>query len=344
VISVALNMRRGHRFTLLRLDDVPDVPVLDEQETSWSEAQRRRLAGALITLTREERRLCDRRYYGRWSTAQLAQDAGIDDAAMRKRLQRIRGKLRREMEMAEQNEVRPGEIRPDFPSRVIELLARPRLTDLPENPLGRVLEILRSVYADFGERDLPEVIDLTEARTTIGGDALYVQPSELHRIDDDRVLRYDLTLPLLLTARSEGHPLRIWSTGKVYRAGQVDVTHLEAFHQAEIFWLDERGRLDPWPFTGQVLQSLNVLFPRRAVKVVPTSYPMCSQAWEAEIENDGHWWEVLAWGVFTDQIVRHLGADPDRHAAVGAGYGIERLAMLRYGIDDIRKIDVASVA
>jgi len=53
---------------------------------------------------------------------------------------------------------------------------------------------------------------------------------------------------------------------------------------------------------------------------------------------------VLAWGVFTDKIVRHLGGDPQLHTAVGVGYGLERLAMLRYGIDDIRKIDMASVA
>lgn len=48
--------------------------------------------------------------------------------------------------------------------------------------------------------------------------------------------------------------------------------------------------------------------------------------------------------VFTDRIVKHLGADPVRQAAMGVGYGLERLAMLRYAIDDIRKIDVARVA
>jgi phenylalanyl-tRNA synthetase alpha chain len=71
---------------------------------------------------------------------------------------------------------------------------------------------------------------------------------------------------------------------------------------------------------------------------------MCSQAWELEVEEDGRWSEVLAWGVFTDRIVSHLGADPERHAAVGVGYGLERLAMLRFGIDDIRKVDVMDVA
>lgn len=89
VITTALNTRRARRVTLLRLDDVPDVPVLDETETDWTELQQHRLAGALLTLSSEERRLCDRRYHGQWSTARLARDAGVDEAAMRKRLQRL---------------------------------------------------------------------------------------------------------------------------------------------------------------------------------------------------------------------------------------------------------------
>ena len=120
--------------------------------------------------------------------------------------------------------------------------------------------------------------------------------------------------------------------------------HLEAFHQAEALWLDEREELDEWRMTARVLRSVDGVLPGRAVKIVPTHYPMCRQAWELEVDVDGAWSEVLAWGVFTDEIVDHLGGDPARHIAVGAGYGLERLAMLRYGIDDIRKIDVAEIA
>ena len=187
-------------------------------------------------------------------------------------------------------------------------------------------------------------MDLAAAKKTIATDAMYIDPGELHRVDDSRILRYDLTLPLLLTVRYEGQPLRIWAAGKCYRVCQQDAMHLEAFHQAEVMWLDERSRLDPWQMTGRVLRSVDQALPGRTVKIVPTQYAMCSQAWELEVDEDGQWSEVLAWGVFTDRIVRHLGGDPARHIAVGVGYGLERIAMLRYGIDDARKIDVASVA
>jgi len=200
------------------------------------------------------------------------------------------------------------------------------------------------VFHDFREQPLPEVVDLAEAHKTIADDAMYVEPTELHRIDDGRILRYDLTLPILLTVRYAGEPLRLFASGKAYRLCQVDAMHLEAFHQAEVLWLDDRDRINAWQATARVLQSVDRVLPGRTVKIVPTQYAMCSQAWELEVETDGHWSEVLAWGVFTDRIVRHLGGDPKRHTAIGIGYGLERLAMLRYGIDDIRKLDVASVA
>jgi phenylalanyl-tRNA synthetase alpha subunit len=171
----------------------------------------------------------------------------------------------------------------------------------------------RAVYVDFTERDMPEVIDFSDARKTIGDVALYVDPSELHRVDDRRVLRYD-------------------------------AKHLEAFHQAEAFCLDEQQRLDQWTLTTTVLQSVDRVLPGRTLKIVPTRYPMCKQAWELEAEDDGQWLEIAAWGVFTDEIVAYLGGDPARHTAIGVGYGLERLAMVRYRIDDIRKIDVTNAA
>lgn len=342
-VTVATDMKRRQRGTFLRLDEVPDVPVLDELETGWTDRQRHRLAAALLTLGPEERRLCDRRYHGGWSVGRLATHAGVDEAAMRKRLQRIRDKLRKEIEMTERYESAAGPGKGDLPAKVVELLARPQLTNLPENPVGRTSDTLRALFPEFRTMELPEVIDLAAARATIAADALYVDESELHHLDARRILRYDLTLPLLLTARFEGEPLRVWAEGKAYRRCAADTSHLEAFHQAEAFWLDARERIDPWQFTGRVLQTVHALLPSCPVRIVPTTFPMCTQAWELEAERDGRSLEVLAWGVFTDRIVAHLGGDPARHAAIGVGYGLERLASLEYGIDDVRKIEVATV-
>lgn len=346
VITAALNLRRVRRVTLLDINDVPSAPVLDETEKRWSDAQRHRLAAALLTLSAEERRICDRRYHGGWSLARLAEAAAMTETTMRKRLQRIRNRLRQhieaeEIEMVKERGVDPEAIAAHLPGKIVELLASPRLTDIPENPVGGMLRQLRDAYPEFTELPLPEIVDVGEA---IVKAAMYVQPSELHRIDVNKILRYDLTLPLLLTARYEGQPLRVWSSGKVYRVCEADAKHLEAFHQLEVLWLDERERVEQWQLTGRVLQSVDRALPRRSVKIVPVQYPMCERAWELEVEENDEWLEVLAWGVFTDRFVAHLGGDPARHVAMGVGYGLERLAMLRYGIDDIRKIDVARVA
>src|SRR5688572_15264012 len=216
-VTVAINMRRARRTTFLCLDDGVDVPILDEIEARWSEAQRHQLAAALLILSPEERRICDRRYHGGWSIGRLASDAGVDDAAMRKRLQRIRDKLRKDIEMSEQSELRTGQSPRDLPARIVELLSRPQLTNLPENPVGQVTQILRGVFSTFAPVDLPEFVDLTAARDSVTSDAIYVAESELHHVDDRRILRYDMTLPLLMTKRYEGQPMNLWIEGKVYR-------------------------------------------------------------------------------------------------------------------------------
>ena len=246
--------------------------------------------------------------------------------------------------MSERRAIDPEKLPGDLPARIVELLAQPQLTELPDNPVGKVLDLLRGVYARFDGCPLPEMVDFAEAERSIGRDALYLDPIELHRAGGGRILRYDLTLPLLLNLRFEGRPLRIFTAGKAYRACKPDPMHLEAFHQAEVFCLDEKSRLDMYEILGRVLRSVHEILPGRAVQMLPTKYTMCSQAWDVNVEDHGRWLELIAFGVFTDRIVAHMGGDPAIHTAVGAGYGLERLAMLRYGIDDIRKMDVSNVA
>ncbi len=69
-----------------------------------------------------------------------------------------------------------------------------------------------------------------------------------------------------------------------------------------------------------------------------------ARAWSLDVRRNDEWIELMAWGHYADWVLRAIGAEPERHVAVGAGFGLERIAALKYGIDDIRKMATASVA
>jgi RNA polymerase sigma-70 factor (ECF subfamily) len=342
VVATALNAKRRARTTWVTLDDAAP-PVLDDAEQRWTEEQQRLLARALIGLSPDERRICERYYHGGWSAERLARDAGVEPTAMRKRLQRIRDKLRKEIEMDERKAMSAREAPDDLPEAIVELLARPRLVDMPENPVGACKAKLSEAFRGFGAVDLPEEIDLAVAQRALGGDAVYIERDTLQRIAGERVLRYDLTLPLLLSVRFEGTPMRLRAAGKVYRRERETATHLQSFHQLEVFVAEEQGAVDCYWLAGRIFDAVNRVLPQPEIRVTPTSYPMCAQAFSLDVRHHDAWVEVLAWGEYAPWVMRAIGADPARHVALGAGIGLERLAALAYGIDDIRKVATISV-
>jgi RNA polymerase sigma factor (sigma-70 family) len=346
VVTAALNRRRRTRAQWVPFAELDVPPVLDGEEQRWTAEQQRLLARGVLTLSRDERRLCELHYHGGWSAERLAATCRTDAATMRKRLQRIRDKLRKEIEMDERRGLGEHAVPGDLPDSIVELLARPRLVDLPENPVGATLAALCAAFPDFAAVDLPEEVDLEAAVRQLGGDAVYIERDTLQRIQGERVLRYDLTLPLLLTVRSSGAAQRLTAAGKVYRRERESATHLEVFHQLEIFVMEERGRLDPWWLAGKLLEAVDRALPRSEVRMTPTDYPMCARAWSLDVrgKGDDRWLELLAWGEYADWVMRAVGADPARQVALGAGLGLERIAALRYGIDDIRKVAAARVA
>jgi len=153
-----------------------------------------------------------------------------------------------------------------------------------------------------------------------------------------------LTLPLLLNLSWRGFPLRLTASGKAYRREVESATHLEALHQLELFAIDERAQIEAWAFAGRIFDAVDRVLPQAELRVTPTEYPMCRRAWSLDVLREGAWVELLAWGEYADWVLKGLGADPDRHLALGAGVGLERLAALKYGIDDIRKMAGTSLA
>lgn len=231
----------------------------------------------------------------------------------------------------------------DLPNTIVELLARPRLVDLPENPVGATRSILCGAFEGFETVELPEEVNIEDALRKLGGDAVYIDRAKLQWVDRERVLRYDLSLPLLLSVRWAGAAQRLGAAGKVYRREDEGALHLEAFHQLELFMMDDRRASDIWAFAGRVLDAVDRALPRSEVRVAPTEYPMCSRAFSLDVRRENEWVEVMAWGEYADWVIRGIGADPARQGAIGAGFGLERVAALRYGIDDVRKVATARV-
>jgi RNA polymerase sigma-70 factor (ECF subfamily) len=339
-ITIARDAARRRRLTFVPLIDVPDVPVLDDAETSWTETQRHALAKALLTLTAEDRRLCDRFYHGSWTTARLAKDESITEPAMRKRLQRIRDRLRQEIEMQER---RPEKLPSDLPAQIIQLLSRPNLTDLPDNPVGRITELLLARYPQYQPVDAPEIIDTSAVIKLIGTDSDYLPDELIHQVSPGKMLRYDMTMPLLLASQGIGSPARLTAVGTVYRNQTPNAKSEQAFHQLEVLIVDQSTSLDPWAFLGQTLQILADLLPGRNLLIEEVKYPTCSKAWEVSVDVDGKTTAVLACGAYADNVLRHLGADPLTHTSLGVSYGLERMAAVHFGYDDIRKLSAARV-
>lgn len=342
-IRTAHDLRRARRTSFAPTIELEDLPVLDEQEQAWSEAQRLALARSLLALSSEERRITERFYYGSWPLARLAREQNVSEPAMRKRLQRIRDRLREEIEMSEQHATRSESLPEDMPDRIVELLARPRLMELPENPVGKLVAALRAHFHEYEWVEVPELLDLPSAQSRLTHDPVYVPARNVFHLQDGRILRYDLTLPLVISSEGRGAPLRLITAGKVYRNEIETTTHLSAFHQLELLALDDKARIDPWAFMARVLSAIDQLLPGSVQRVAPTSYPFCERAWGIGVELDGEYHELLGCGVYRSDVLRVLGGDPEHHAAIGLGFGLERWASLSYRIPDIRTLSTARV-
>ena len=338
-VTTAIDLARKRCVAFVADTDVLAVPVLDEHETHWTDAQRRALSRALLTLRPADRRLCDRYYYGRAPTATLAQDAECTEAAMRKRLQRIRDQLRKEIEMIEQRYTAGEPLPDDLPEKIVELLARPIFTDVPENPVGAMWQEIRSSLSHFELVNLEETVALDQIASVVGSDRAKHLPRDVFHVDQHKILRPEMSLPMLLRASQTPGEQRLIGAGKVYRDDPVDQTHLQVFHQAELLLVAEG--IDEWALTGWLTALIQQLLRGARVRIDQENYPLiCQRGWDMQVCCAGKWCQIGGWGLYHDDIARRISGG-NRMQAVGMGLGLERIAALRYGVDDLRKVEGA---
>ena len=135
---------------------------------------------------------------------------------------------------------------------------------------------------------------------------------------------------------AEGAPLKIISLGRVFRRDS-DQTHTPVFHQVEGLAVDEGVSLAN---LKSLLHEFAERFFERKVEVRfrASYFPFTEPSAEMDVRwGDGGWLEILGCGMVHPQVLRFGGVDPERHTGYAFGIGVERMAMLRHGVSDIRR-------
>ena len=153
------------------------------------------------------------------------------------------------------------------------------------------------------------------------------------------VLRTHTSPVQVRTMENNQPPIRIICPGRVYRSDS-DQTHTPMFHQVEGLLIDEN--ISFADLKGILQQFLNVFFEDDLkVRFRPSYFPFTEPSIEVDImrtnsKGEESWLEVLGCGMVHPKVLEMSGIDPEKYTGFAFGMGVERLAMLRYKVDDLR--------
>ena len=156
---------------------------------------------------------------------------------------------------------------------------------------------------------------------------------------DGRLLRTHTSGVQVRYMGDHAPPLRMIAAGKVYRSDS-DQTHSPMFHQVEGLLVDEHSTFAD--LKGTLSEFVRAFFERDfEMRFRPSYFPFVEPGAEVDIawqQPDGstRWLEVLGCGMVHPNVLRNVGIDPERYTGFAFGLGVERFAMLRYGVDDLR--------
>ena len=219
------------------------------------------------------------------------------------------------------------------------------------HPVTQTIERIQAIFASVGF----EVADGPEIETDFYNFTALNIPEDhparaMHDtfyIDDKHVLRTHTSPVQVRYMQSHKPPIRIIAPGRVYRIDS-DATHTPMFHQIEGLWVDETAN-----FAG--LKGLLIDFARKffeqenlRARFRPSFFPFTEPSAEMDIGcvicagsgcrvcSQTGWLEVLGCGVVHPNVFRHVGIDSEKMLGFAFGLGVERLAMLRHKINDLR--------
>jgi phenylalanyl-tRNA synthetase alpha chain len=226
------------------------------------------------------------------------------------------------------------------------------------HPVSRVMDELAEIFADLGfaVAEGPEIEDQWHNFTALNmpefhparamQDTFYVRQMNGDQEAEAHVLRTHTSPVQIRTMASQPPPIRIIAPGRVYRSDS-DATHTPMFHQVEGLVIDREIHLGHLKWTLETF--LKAFFERDDIvlRMRPSYFPFTEPSAEVDVGwsmEKGRrvvggcegWMEVLGSGMVHPKVIANCGLDPDEWQGFAFGTGVDRLAMLKYGMDDLR--------
>ncbi len=218
------------------------------------------------------------------------------------------------------------------------------------HPVTRTLERIERMFAHAGF----EVVEGPEIEDDYHNfEALNIPEQHPARamhdtfyFDAHLLLRTHTSPVQIRTMEKAGPPLKVIAPGRVYRCDS-DLTHTPMFHQVEGLLVDEQVSFAD--LKGVLYDFLSSFFERDLkLRFRPSYFPFTEPSAEVDIEcvmcggegcrvcSHTGWLEVLGCGMVHPEVFRHVGIDSEKYTGYAFGMGVERLTMLRYGVNDLR--------
>jgi phenylalanyl-tRNA synthetase alpha chain len=221
----------------------------------------------------------------------------------------------------------------------------------PVHPITRVTEEIIEVFEGLGfsVAEGPEVESdyYNFAALNFPDDHPARDMQDTFHIGPDTLLRTHTSPVQIRTMKAQPPPVRIICLGKVYRRDILDATHSPMFHQVEGLAVDKHITMADLKATLQLF-AREMFGPRSTVRFRPSFFPFTEPSAEVDVRcfkcggdgcrfcKESGWLEILGSGMVHPNVLRNVGYDPEEVTGWAFGMGIDRIALLKYEIDDIR--------
>ena len=209
------------------------------------------------------------------------------------------------------------------------------------HPINQTKDFLLKLLSEIGFKEIigPEIeseefnFDMLNIRKSHPArqmhDTFYIENKK-------KVLRTHTSPVQIRSMLKSKPPFAFSSAGKVYRKDD-DATHLPMFHQIEGIYVDREVTFSN--LKDLIHQILHNLFGKDVeIRFRPSYFPFTEPSAEVDILSDnGKWLEILGCGIVNPVVLKNCNIDPENYSGLAFGLGVERIAMLKLGVDDIRE-------